>query len=377
MSKNTKIVLAIIVVIAVGAFVKLKSSKNSSVGAEPIKIGGVFALTGDAAAWGEADRNGAQLAVEDINSRGGINGHPVQLIVEDMQSSSKGSISAVSKLINIDKVSAIVGPSWMDVYQGVGDLVKNNNIVLMSPDAGIEAINGDVVHRNLFSTWYRSDVKAKLIVDYMAKQGIKKLAQLYQNDPYYTDFAARIKKYADQDGIQIVTTELINSGATDVRTPALKIKASGADAVIFGLYDEKSTFNFLRIKKDSFPNMPLFGDELAQDHYSKPEYIDLYENIVYFSAAQPDKNFSDTYTAKFKTTALFGAAPSYDATMILSKAIEDKGVGADYNTYLRSTTFKSVTYGSVTFDEIGGVKTKNNQFDLWKVVNNKAVKISL
>ena len=352
-----------------------------------LKIGGAFALSGDSSvtSWGEAGKNGAQMAVDDINARGGINGQKVELAIEDMQSTSRGSVSAVSKLINVDHVTAIVGPSWLDVYQGAESLSSVKNIVMITPDGGIEAINGStvgkIIHKNVFSTWYRTDVKAKQIVEYMSVHGVKRLAGLYANDSYYADFSARIESYAKEKGIQIVDTERIGENATDVRTLTLKIKNSNPDAVFFGFYDEKNIFSFLKIHKETFSNIPLYGDEFVHDHYMKPEYKDLYEGTVYFHAAAPQSNFVQAYKARYGIDPVFGAGTAYDATMIVAKMLTDKGINTnsnlpDYDAYLRSTSFDTVSYGKMSFDEIGGVKTANNQFDLWKVGNNKIVKVN-
>ncbi len=247
----------------------------------------------------------------------------------------------------------------------------------MTPDGGVEAINSPINHKNVFSTWYRTDVKAKLMVEYMAKNGIKKLALMYQNDPYYNDLAKRIEKYAALNNITIVDAEKINEGTADVRTPALKIRDSQPDAVFFGLYDEKDIYNLLKIHKDTFLGVTLYGDEFVHDHYGRPEYKDLYEDAVYFHAAAPASDFVAKYKARFGSEPVFGAGPAYDATMILARMLEEKGLNAsDYDTYLLTTTFDSVSYGSMTFDDIRGVKTANNQYDLWKIQNNKAVKVN-
>lgn len=375
MKKSTYIVIGIIVIILVVVLIRNSKSKIAT-GGEPIQIGGVFGLTGDAAAWGEAAKNGAELAVKDINARGGVLGRPLQLDVEDMRSSSEGSISAVSKLISTNGVKAIVGPTWLDSYQGAATLVKDNNVVLISSDAGIEAVNGDAIHRNAFSTWYRTDVKARIIVDYMASHGVKKLAQVYQNDPYYTDFAARVEKYSKIDGIQIVSTELVNSGVADMRTQTLKLKSSGADAVIFALYDEKSVISFLQTKHNILPALPMYGDEFVHDHYAVPEYEGLYDGTIYFYAAEPRADFVTEYKNAYNTDPVFGAATAYDAVMVIADMFTHKGLDADYNFYLRSTTFDSAAYGKFTFDALGGVQTANNQFDLFKVTNNVATKIN-
>lgn len=391
MNKHIKQALIISVIAGLGVALYAASvggdQKPTAAEPGPIKIGGAFALSGDSSvtAWGEASRNSTLMAIDDINAKGGIGGRKVELVIEDMRSTSRGSVSAVSKLINIDKVAAIVGPSWFDVYQGAEGIANGKNIVMITPDGGIEALNGTAegktVHKNVFSTWYRTDVKAKMVAKYMVDNGVKRLAGLYANDSYYLDFSARIEKYAKEYGIEIVATEKINEGATDIRTLALKIKDSKPDAVFFGFYDEKNILGFLRVHKDTFPSVPLYGDEIVHDHYLKPEYKDLYEGTVYFHATIPQSDFVLKYKARFGIDPVFGAGTAYDATMIISKMLEEKGINTatnqpNYDAYLRSTTFDTVSYGSMTFDEIGGVKTENNQFDLWKVSGNKITKVN-
>ncbi len=371
MSRNSKIIIGIIVVVGV-ILVGWKVRQGHQSQGGTIKIGGVFTLTGDASAWGEVAKNATVLAVDEVNSRGGINGKQIELITEDSRSTSEGSVSAVSKLLSIDNVVAIVGPTWLDVYQGAAPLVKDNNILMISPDGGIEAINGKEVNRNVFSTWYRSDVKAKLIAKHMADSGVKRLAIAVQNDSFYIDLSGRIKKYAQQFGVSVVDLELINSGTKDMRSVVLKIKALQPDAVMIGLYDEEGLLGFLRARQQIAPRLKLYGDELLADFVDKQPYIDLLNGVEFFHATSPASSFDAAYKARFNSDPIYGAGPAYDATMIILKALSDRGIGADDNDYLRNTTFHTVSYGDMTFDEIGGVETKNNQFDL-KVLRDRVV----
>ena len=370
-SRNSKIITAIVALIIVFVGWQMYQAKNQN--DNVIKLGGAFDLTGDASAWGEVAKNGAILAVDEINTHGGINGKQIQLISEDMHSTSEGSVSAVSKLLNVDNVAAIIGPTWLDVYQGAAPLVKNNNVLMITPDGGIEAINGEAVNRNVFSTWYRSDVKAKLIAQHMANAGVKRLAIAVQNDSFYSDFSGRVKKYAQQFGITVVDLELINSGTSDMRTVVLKIKSLQPDAVMIGLYDEEGLLGFLRARQQIDPQLVLYGDELLADFVNKEPYTSLLDGVEFFHATNAADAFNTAYKARFGSDPIYGAAPAYDATMIIAKALSDKGVGADFNDYLRQTTFRTVSYGDMTFDAIGGVKTANNQFDL-KVLHAGVVK---
>jgi len=89
---------------------------------EMIKIGGAFAFTGFASGWGEVERNAISLAIEEINNAGGINGKHVKLIAEDTLSDGTKTVSAVQKLINVDGVKIIIGPTWLDTFGGAAPL---------------------------------------------------------------------------------------------------------------------------------------------------------------------------------------------------------------------------------------------------------------
>ena len=150
---------------------------------------------------------------------------------------------------------------------------------------------------------------------------------------------------------------------------------------MFALYDDKQLYNFLSMHKQSFPIVGMYGDELVEDHYKNEKFAGLYEGITYFHAALPKADFVKEYKARFGTDPVFGAGPAYDAVMIFAKMFKEKGLQGDqqatidYNSYLRSTAFETVSYGTMTFDPIGGVKTANNQFDLWKIQQGVAEKV--
>lgn len=340
-----------------------------------IKIGAAFALSGDSSvvAWGEEARNGATLAVEELNKDvDEVNG--VELVIEDMQSSSKGSISAVSKLITVDNVHGVL-VSWLDVYQGAAPLAKQHNVPIITPDGGIEGVNSTQVHENVFSTWYRTDAKAEKIIKYMKSIGTKRIAIVLQNDSYYTDFLGRIDKYAEKYGMKVVSKELVNQGAIDINTQVTKVFKAKPDAIIVCLYDKKNMYSFMKLSKQNPSQIGMFGDELMRDYASDTDLKSLLEGVVYFHAALPNKDFVDRYKRKFGKEPRFGASTAYDAVKIMVQALRTKKENQSFDSYLRTGRFDTATYGKITFDQIGGVKTDNNQFDLFKVQNGLSHKI--
>jgi branched-chain amino acid transport system substrate-binding protein len=285
-------------IIALIVLVLILVSYTSKVIPETIKIGAAFALTGDAAPWGEESLKAAQMAVDEINSKGGIQGKNLELVVEDMKSSSKDSVSTVSKLINADKVKAVM-ITWLDSYQGSEGVVPQNTL-LISQDAAIESVNVPVNHQNVFSLWYRTQAKAQVTVDTMKKAGVKKLYIVLQNDSYYSKLKEFLVNEAEKQGIEVIGEELINPD-NDGRTVIAKINEEKPDAVFFGSYDPKLSFGFIKKYREISGNkIALYGDEFIEQDLTDKNFNPLWlEGILYYVPTTPDAKFADTFKARF------------------------------------------------------------------------------
>ncbi|MDB5254307.1 MAG: putative high-affinity branched-chain amino acid transporter, amino acid-binding protein [Parcubacteria group bacterium] len=368
MKKSYWIALLVILVI-LGIWIT-KHKKSAPASLESIKIGAALTLSGDAAVWGEADRNGIQLAVKKINEDGGVKGRPLELIVEDSKSSSKDTISAVSKLQNVDKVKALL-VSWLDVYQGAESILKPNTLMI-SPDAGTEGVNGVKIHPNVFSTWYRTQPKSELAIKHMAEHGKKRLYIITQNDSYFVTVLGFMEAAAKKYGVEIVGEEKLNAG-TDIQSILTKVKAKNPDAVFYSLYDEKENIDFLKKNKSLLdPSVSIYGDELVQQNYTRTDYDQKwFEGFYFYGPKSPNPMFSKLYKETYGKDPIFGASVAYDSVFMIAKALEDEP--ADLNSYMRQTKFKTVSYGTVTFDEIGGIETPEDYFVMKQIKNGVAV----
>lgn len=103
--------------------------------AKEIKIGVIFPLTGDAAIWGQNDKEGADLATEEINNPGGITGKKIRLIYEDSQANPGMGVSAFKKLIEVEKVPAVIGDIASSVTLAIAPIAQEKRVVLLSPGA--------------------------------------------------------------------------------------------------------------------------------------------------------------------------------------------------------------------------------------------------
>ncbi len=333
-----------------------------------ITIGAALGLTGDAAAWSEASFNGAKLAVAEINANGGVNGRPLELVVEDTRSTSKDTVSAVSKLQNIDHANAFL-VTWLDVYQGAASLLTEGQVML-SPDAGVEAVNGEKVYPRVFSTWYRTEPKSDLIVKYMAEHGKKKLYMVAQNDSYYVTATQFMEAAAKKYGVEVIGTDLVSPN-TDMKTILAKIASAKPDAVWFAFYDERSAVELMQKRSYLVSNgIEFYGDEFVQQNYTRPEFAGQFEGVYFYAPQTPDRRFFDAYTKRYGTEPVFGASTSYDAVYMLARMFRDNP--KDIDAYMRSTQFDTVSYGKATFDRIGGIATPTNYFTIKRVENGKA-----
>lgn len=369
MKKTIAILVILVVIIAI--FVVRFKKENSNPSQGTLKIGAALALTGDAAPWGEASRNAAELAVEEINAKGGINGQPLELVVEDIKSSSKDSVTAISKLLNIDKVNAVM-ITWLDSYQGAQNIVPQN-VPLISQDAAIESVNVPVNHPNVYSLWYRTAAKAQVTFDAMKLSGVKTVYVITQNDSYYATLVDFLKTEAKKQGIEIVEEEVLNPD-NDVKTVLAKVQSRKSDAVFFGAYDERLSVDFVKRYNEQIKgSISLYGDEfLEQNLLAKKIDVSWIEGAKYYVPAAPSAEFATKYKAKFGTDPVFSAINTYDTIYVLARYLADKP--SNLSQYMRVTEFDTLTYGKIKFDEIGGV-VSNTSAIVEKVVRNGKLEV--
>ena len=125
--------IVIITILGLGLlFIGVAFSESFS---SSVKIGAVLPLTGDSAAWGEQGKYGIEMAVEEINSKNGINGKRLEVVYEDSQAIPKNAVSSIQKLVNVDKVPAIVGDIVSSTTLAMAPIAERSKTVLMAISA--------------------------------------------------------------------------------------------------------------------------------------------------------------------------------------------------------------------------------------------------
>jgi len=196
---------------------------------EVYKIGGLFAITGPASPLGTPERDTALLMEKQINAAGGINGHPVKIIIYDTKSTETDTVLAAKNLIS-QGVVAIVGPSQTGESLAILDTASRAGVPVVSCAAGVKIVQP--VNKWVFKT-AQSDVHAVArLVDYMKKKGINKIAVLSVSNAFGDSGKQQLKIQCSAAKIKIVAEETFGDKDTDMTSQITRIRGKNPQAVV-------------------------------------------------------------------------------------------------------------------------------------------------
>ena len=365
--KYIKLLLIGVVIVALVVVFGVKNLHKQTASGT-VTVGAALALTGDAAAWGEAEKNGINLALQEINTEA-VTNRKLEVNFEDSKSTSDGGLAAVQKLISVNNAKYIIGPTWLDSYPGAQGVVKGKSVVLITPSASITAVQQGTPITNVFSTWYRTDALVTGLVQSLKTQNKIKVAVVFQNDAYFQEFKDSFLKQAKDQGITIASEDLINPGQYDFKTLFTKIKSENVDAIVYAMYDEQMVDTFLKNHHQIISSAPLYTQDSVLGYYTNPQYKSLLEGATFVENAEMPANFIAKYKVAYGVDPTLSASTAYDAMNIIAQTIE-KG-GSDPVKYLKSASFQTVSFGNTKFDSIGGIETRNKQYQVRQVINGQ------
>ncbi len=224
---KTVIWLVVLVLIVGGLVLWGKDGEKAS--KEPIKIGFIGALTGDAAEYGEPQRNALILAVEDINKNGGVAGTPIEVIYEDGKCNGKDGASAASKLTNIDKVAVILGGSCSSETLAAVPIAEAAKVFVFTGSA----TSPDLIGKSpFFARDYPNDLtQGRVLAEAANAKGWKKIAVINEQTDYAAGIVKAFSARFEELGGSVVKEEFATE-TNDFRSPLTKLKSSKADAFL-------------------------------------------------------------------------------------------------------------------------------------------------
>jgi len=309
----------ILVLVAVVLVLNLKPTAPGT-----IKIGAVLPVTGQAAGYGKWMQRGIELAVEDVNTAGGIDGKQLQAIIEDSKSDNRAGVDAATKLISIDNVPAIV-TVLTGVTKSIMPITERNRVILftlaLSPGLTEE---GQFVFRNATNVANEVDAMMEVVLNDLE---LKKVALIFINNPAGLWVADYFKKTFEASGGTLTASESFQPDATDFRSQITKIKASNPDALYVLGYQQ----NGLIMKQAR--ELGLQCQFLGASDCELPEVLriagnaadgTIYTKAAFDPASQTKEvaQFVVKYRQRYgEDPEVFGAT-SYDAVRIIAVALE-------------------------------------------------------
>lgn len=324
------------------------------------KIGVMLPLTGDAAAYGLTEQRGIKIALDEINSKGGVNGRKLEPIYEDSKCNPKDGNAAAQKLVNVDKVKVIVGGACSGETLGAAPITEANKVILISPTASSPDVTkaGDFVFRT-----YPTDAYAGVIAAEYAYNELKarKAALITESTDYAQGLRRVFKENFAKLGGEIVADETYNPDDTDFRTQVTKVKSTDADIIyivpqtpVKGILLLKQ-IKELGLKQTVLTAEVLIGKKIVTDNPSELE--GMYGVEFKFDEKTPK---AAALLSKYKEIS--GEEPefpsfiatAYDAVYLIKDAIAKHGYDSEkIRDYLYAVKDYSGAAGKITMDENG------------------------
>ncbi|MDH5858571.1 ABC transporter substrate-binding protein [Lampropedia aestuarii] len=296
--------------------------------AADIKIGSAQALTGGAAQYGISIRNAQQLAVEQINAAGGINGNQLVLVVEDEQGKKEEAINVFKKLIFQDRVLMVFGPTLSNSAQAAFPIANAAKMPVFGTSTTADGLTtiGDYVFRNAVT---EADVLPVTVKAAVKAAGVEKVAVLYGNDDVFTKSGYdNFKKTLDDQNITVTTTETFAKGDLDFKAQLTKIKASNPDAIVLSALMAEGGPVMVQARQIGL-NVPIIGgngmNSVKVFDLAEGASDNLWVGSPWSADNQSPENvqFIAAYTDKYNMAPDQFAAQAYDGIFIVAEALKN------------------------------------------------------
>ena len=357
--KNFKKFLSVVLAtLMVAGCVALSSCGKSGgdAASDELLIGGIGPLTGDYANYGNSVKNGAELAVSEINAAGGVNGFKFKLSYQDSKGNNADAVAAYGKLVDNGMKLSLGG-----VLSGeTADIVaaaKDDGLLVLTPSGSATNIlqGNDAAFRVCFSDASQGVASANYIGEHNLPQ---KVAVFYQSDiDYSTGLLENFKASAAANGIEIVEEQSFTTDTkTDFTTQITAIQNSGAELVFIPIYASEAATFLTQAKGKFSSDMIYFGCDGLDGILTQIKDSADAENVMLltpFSADSKDEKvqkFVSDYKAKYNSVPDQFAADGYDAVYALKAAVEKAGLKPD-----DTADFNTRVVGAMTQIEVTGV----------------------
>ena len=332
----------------------------------PIKIGFIGPLTGDGASIGTVAQAAAQIAVDEINAAGGINGRKIEAVYEDGKCNAAASVDAANKLMNVDKVVAIDGGMCSSETAAFGPVAMQNKTVVVSYCSSAPTLTG--MGKYFFRSYPSDAYQGKFAAEYAYNTlKARTVAIAYHSNDYGSGLKDTFSKRFEELGGKILIAEGSTQDNKDYRTTLAKIKGLKPDMIYAPLFPDGATA-FMKQLSELGIKTKVFGpDTFADPKFQKAASGE--GDLVYSIPVTPSADaFNAKVLAKTGGKEVPICAPeAYDNMKIFAQVIAQVGTDPDkIAEAMHQLNYQGVS-GSISYDQNGDLTTA--QYLMKKIVN--------
>ncbi|NKN40089.1 MULTISPECIES: ABC transporter substrate-binding protein [Streptococcus] len=326
---------------------------------DTLKIGVNLELTGSVAAYGNAEKNGINLAVEQINKAGGVDGKKIEVITKDNKSENAEASTAATNLAVQSQVNAMIGPATSGAVAAASLNAQKTGVPLLTPSGTQDdlTIDKDGVKKYIFRTTFQDSFQGQVLAQYAYQNlNAKKVVLYYDNSSDYAKGIA--EEFQRVYPGEIVTVATFASGDKDFQSALTKFKDLDYDAIVMpGYYTETGIIT--KQARDMGIEVPILGpDGFNDDSFADLAGVANTHDVYYVSGystktALSDKatQFIEAYKKKYGSEPNMFAALAYDSVYMIAEAAKGAKTSIDIADNLaKLSQFDGVT-GTMTIDK--------------------------
>jgi branched-chain amino acid transport system substrate-binding protein len=355
---KTRVALVSGLTIVVGLSLWLIPHWSNKGGDSRIVVGMIADQTGDLALYGKWAVNGATLAIEKVNQKGGIGGRQFELQIQDGMSSPQAAVNAANQLTSLFNVQTLVIATGTGSVMAVAPICNRDNVVLLATLASGPIITeaGDFVFRDRVS----GVLEVNKIADYALRSGINRMALALLDNEAGKSYEMAFRAEFEKRGGHIDAVEWLKPGGGNYRTQVIKIVNAKIQAVFFGA-NVKEVGDFIKqatemgFRSQWMAMTSIETDELFKIVGEKADGL-IYAAESYDYSDSSAAEFDSLYTLKFNEHSQSYSANNYDAIMLLADCISKGAIGGrDIRDQLYKTRNYHGVSGTMSFDKNGDV----------------------
>src|SRR5438552_4180888 len=339
--------LAVGVVLAAGALAGVALAQNESRGVSKTEIvlGMHTDLSGPAATYGVSSSNAVKMRFDEINDKGGIHGRKIRLVVEDTQYQVPRAVQAGAKLINRDRIFAMVAPLGTPM---------NNALFKDQFDAGVPNLFPLSAARSMYEPFHKLKFyNAATYVDqvragiqyFVSKKGKKALCAMYQDTDFGKEVLDGIQIQADKLKIKIVETTTHKPTDQDFTAQITRLKAAGCDLVVLGTIVRDSIVPYATARKIGWTDVDFLGSAASYDLFVAAAQGGVTEGL--YAMGLTDMPYRDTlspaaqawfdrYKDRFKVEPNIGAVYGHVAADLTAVALDKAGPNLSLDSFVKA-----------------------------------------